>query len=108
MVPRAASGILTDGWSARLRGRQVTSLIVRVHVVSDVHGNADALARAGGGADALLVPGDLIDFVDYRDHSAGFVGGGLLPEGFVPQPEPVFRSYLRTPDHFAAAVAALG
>ena len=192
----------------RLSWRRVTSLIVRVHVVSDVHGNADALARAGDGADALLVLGDLIDFVDYHDHSAGilgwvfgptvvhqfaqlrsggapgaasafvrdlcaevpdsqevvrqavieqyerlfaalpsptyatpgnvdlpelwprfahagvhvldgqstqigglnwgFVGGGLLPEGFIAQREPVFRSYLRTPDQFAAAVAALG
>ena len=27
---------------------------MRVHVVSDVHGNAEALRRAGDGADALL------------------------------------------------------
>jgi Icc-related predicted phosphoesterase len=47
---------------------------VRVHVVSDVHGNADALARAGEGADALLVLGDLLDFVDYHDHSQGILG----------------------------------
>ena len=32
---------------------------MRVHVVSDVHGAADALARAGDGADALVVLGDL-------------------------------------------------
>jgi len=38
----------------------------------------------------------------------GFVGGGLLPRGVVPQPEPVFRSYLRTPEQYATAVAALG
>ena len=44
--------------------RRVACLIVRVHVVSDVHGNADELARAGAGADALLVLGDLIDFVN--------------------------------------------
>jgi Icc-related predicted phosphoesterase len=181
---------------------------VRVHVVSDVHGNADALARAGAGADALLVLGDLIDFVNYHDHSAGilgsvfgpavvhrfaqlrsggapgeaftfvrelwagvpdsrrvvcdaileqyerlfavlpvptyatpgnvdvpelwprfvragvhmldgqsteigglrcgFVGGGLLPEGTTPRRAVVFRSYLRTPQQYAAAVAALG
>jgi Icc-related predicted phosphoesterase len=49
-------------------------MFVRVHVVSDVHGNADALARAGTGADALLVLGDLIDFVDYHNHSAGILG----------------------------------
>jgi Icc-related predicted phosphoesterase len=47
---------------------------VRVHLVSDVHGNADALARAGDGADALLVLGDLIDFVNYHDHSGGIFG----------------------------------
>ena len=47
---------------------------MRVHVVSDVHGNTDALARAGDGADALVVLGDLIDFVDYHDHSRGILG----------------------------------
>lgn len=47
---------------------------MRIHVVSDVHGNADALARAGDGADALLVLGDLLDFVDYHDHSRGILG----------------------------------
>lgn len=52
---------------------------VRVHVVSDVHGNADALARAGVGADALVVLGDLIDFVDYHDHSAGILGAVFGP-----------------------------
>lgn len=47
---------------------------MRVHVVSDVHGNAEALARAGDGADALVVLGDLIDFVDYHDHGSGILG----------------------------------
>ncbi|MGH3436344.1 MAG: metallophosphoesterase family protein [Sciscionella sp.] len=47
---------------------------MRVHVVSDVHGNAEALARAGDGADALVVLGDLLDFVDYHDHSRGILG----------------------------------
>ncbi|CRK55707.1 FIG01122582: hypothetical protein [Alloactinosynnema sp. L-07] len=47
---------------------------MRVHVVSDVHGNAEALARAGDGADALVVLGDLIDFVDYHDYSRGILG----------------------------------
>jgi Icc-related predicted phosphoesterase len=53
---------------------------VRVHVVSDVHGNSDALARAGDGADALVVLGDLIDFVDYHDHSGGILGRVFGPE----------------------------
>lgn len=53
---------------------------MRVHVVSDVHGNADALARAGEGADALIVLGDLLDFVDYHDHSQGILGAVFGPE----------------------------
>jgi Icc-related predicted phosphoesterase len=47
---------------------------MRVHVVSDVHGNVEALARAGEGADALIVLGDLLDFVDYREHEKGILG----------------------------------
>lgn len=47
---------------------------MRVHVVSDVHGNAEALARAGGGADALLVLGDLVEFVDYQHPARGILG----------------------------------
>jgi Icc-related predicted phosphoesterase len=53
---------------------------VRVHVVSDVHGNTEALARAGDGADALVVLGDLIDFVDYHDHTGGILGRIFGPE----------------------------
>lgn len=44
---------------------------MRVHVVSDVHGRADALARAGDGADALVCLGDLVLFLDYEDSSSG-------------------------------------
>ncbi|HET6859789.1 MAG TPA: metallophosphoesterase [Streptomyces sp.] len=44
---------------------------MRVHVVSDVHGNAKDLARAGEGADALVCLGDLVLFLDYADHSRG-------------------------------------
>ncbi|NUS15519.1 MAG: metallophosphoesterase [Streptomyces sp.] len=44
---------------------------MRVHVVSDVHGATEALARAGQGADALVCLGDLILFLDYADHSRG-------------------------------------
>ena len=53
---------------------------MRVHVVSDVHGNAEALRRAGDGADALLILGDLVDFVDYHDPSRGILGRVLGPE----------------------------
>lgn len=44
---------------------------MRVHVVSDVHGNSEDLAKAGEGADALVCLGDLILFLDYADHSRG-------------------------------------
>lgn len=44
---------------------------MRVNVVSDVHGNAKDLARAGDGADALVCLGDLVLFLDYADHSRG-------------------------------------
>jgi Icc-related predicted phosphoesterase len=53
---------------------------MRVHVVSDVHGNAEALARAGDGADVLVVLGDLINFVDYHDHGGGILGSVFGPE----------------------------
>ncbi|MCP9946140.1 metallophosphoesterase [Streptomyces somaliensis] len=44
---------------------------MRVHVVSDVHGNARDLAAAGDGADALVCLGDLVLFLDYADNSRG-------------------------------------
>jgi Icc-related predicted phosphoesterase len=46
-------------------------VIMRVHVVSDVHGRTDALAAAADGADAFFCLGDLLLFVDYRDHRQG-------------------------------------
>ncbi len=54
--------------------------MTRVHVVSDVHGSVDALRRAGEGADALVVLGDLLLFVDYADHSRGIMGDLFGPE----------------------------
>lgn len=44
---------------------------MRVHVVSDVHGTADALAAAGNGADMLICLGDMLLFLDYADHAQG-------------------------------------
>jgi len=44
---------------------------MRIHVVSDVHGRADALAGAARGADALVCLGDLLLFLDYADHRRG-------------------------------------
>ena len=49
-------------------------------MVSDVHGNVEALAKAGAGADALVVLGDLIDFVNYLDHSGGILGAVFGPD----------------------------
>ncbi|MBL7502306.1 metallophosphoesterase family protein [Frankia sp. CNm7] len=47
---------------------------MRVHVVSDVHGRADALPAAAEGADAFICLGDLVLFIDYQDHSRGIMG----------------------------------
>lgn len=44
---------------------------MRLAVVSDVHGSADALARASDGVDALVCLGDLILFLDYHDEEGG-------------------------------------
>jgi Icc-related predicted phosphoesterase len=49
--------------------------LMRVHVVSDVHGRADALADAARGADALICLGDLLLFLDYADHRRGIFAG---------------------------------
>jgi Icc-related predicted phosphoesterase len=50
---------------------------MRVHVVSDVHGRAGALARAGDGADVVICLGDLLCFIDYSDY-----GNGIFAELF--------------------------
>jgi Icc-related predicted phosphoesterase len=44
---------------------------MRVHVVSDVHGEAVALSRAADGSDAFVCLGDLILFLDYAEPSRG-------------------------------------
>ncbi|MFJ6481359.1 MULTISPECIES: metallophosphoesterase family protein [unclassified Streptomyces] len=61
----SGSGRGAGGATGREAGR------TRVHVVSDVHGNTEALTRAGDGADALICLGDLVLFLDYADHSRG-------------------------------------
>ncbi len=71
---------------------------MRIHVVSDVHGRAGALARAGG-ADALVCLGDLLCFVDYADH-----GVGILAELFGPEQAAHFIA-LRTAKRFDEASA---
>lgn len=39
-----------------------------IRIISDVHGAVEALRRAAPGEAALLVLGDLINFIDYRDN----------------------------------------
>jgi Icc-related predicted phosphoesterase len=70
---------------------------MRVHVVSDVHGRTDALARAGDGADALICLGDLLLFIDYADHAQG-----IFAELFGAERTRTFIS-LRTQRRFAEA-----
>jgi Icc-related predicted phosphoesterase len=53
---------------------------MRVHVVSDVHGRADALAGAADGADALICLGDLLLFLDYADHTRGIFADLFGPD----------------------------
>jgi Icc-related predicted phosphoesterase len=72
---------------------------VRVHVVSDVHGSTEALARAADGADALVCLGDLVLYLDYDDPSQGIFAdlfGAESTEHFV---------RLRTAGRFAEARA---
>ncbi len=45
--------------------------MVQIHVVSDVHGAADALVDADRGADLFVCLGDLILYLDYDDPSQG-------------------------------------
>jgi Icc-related predicted phosphoesterase len=71
----------------------------RIHVVSDVHGNARDLAKAGEGADALLCLGDLVLFLDYADHARG-----IFPDLFgVANADRIVE--LRTARRFAEAEA---
>jgi Icc-related predicted phosphoesterase len=58
-------------------GRLAYCRWMRVHVVSDVHGRADALRSAADGADALICLGDLLLFIDYANNSQG-----IFPELF--------------------------
>src|SRR6516225_9459573 len=70
---------------------------MRVHVVSDVHGRADALAGAGRGADALICLGDLLLFLDYADY-----GQGIFADLFGPEATRVYVE-LRTAGRFDEA-----
>ena len=70
---------------------------MRVHVVSDVHGRADALASAGRGADALICLGDLLLFLDYADY-----GRGIFADLFGPEAARVYVE-LRTAGRFDEA-----
>lgn len=47
---------------------------MRISVVTDIHGNIDALARVAEGAERLVILGDLLDYVDYHEPSRGVLG----------------------------------
>jgi Icc-related predicted phosphoesterase len=47
---------------------------VRIHVVTDIHGNFTALPSARRGADLFVILGDFLDYVDYSDPGAGVLG----------------------------------
>lgn len=51
-----------------------TVAVVRFSLVSDVHGNIDALADVARYADQLIVLGDLLDYVDYHEPGRGILG----------------------------------
>jgi Icc-related predicted phosphoesterase len=70
---------------------------MRVHVVSDVHGRADALAAAGHGADAVVCLGDMLLFLDYADY-----GQGIFADLFGPDATRVYVE-LRTAGRFDEA-----
>lgn len=70
---------------------------MRLHVVSDVHGAADDLARAADGADALVCLGDLVLYLDYADYTQG-----IFADLFGPERTQTFVE-LRTAGRFADA-----
>ncbi len=72
---------------------------MRLHVVSDVHGSVEALARAGDGADAFICLGDLILFLDYADY-----GQGIFADLFGPDATATYVA-LRNSRNFDAARA---
>ena len=47
---------------------------MRLSFVSDIHGNIAALADVARRVEKLVVLGDLLDYVDYHDPSAGIIG----------------------------------
>lgn len=53
---------------------------VRIHIASDVHGEARALADAGRGADLFVCLGDLVLFLDYDDPANGIHADLFGPE----------------------------
>ena len=67
-----------------------------IRLVSDIHGAADALRRVAPGESPLIVLGDLINFIDYRDN--GGIVSDVAGHDFVAR-----VVQLRTRGDFAAA-----
>ncbi len=57
---------------------------MRLSFVSDIHGNISALADVARRVERLVVLGDLLDYVDYHDPSAGIIGRIFGPERIRP------------------------
>ena len=53
--------------------------VIRIKVVSDIHGAAEQLRREAAGADVLLVCGDLLNLIDYRTLQ------GIMPDVYGPE-----------------------
>jgi Icc-related predicted phosphoesterase len=80
--------------------RELKGSAIRIKVVSDIHGAADALRRAAADADALLVCGDLVNLIDYHTMQ------GIATDVFGPE---VVRDFvaLRTAGRFEEAGGVL-
>ncbi|HSF85069.1 MAG TPA: metallophosphoesterase [Acidimicrobiia bacterium] len=70
-------------------------------LVSDVHGASGALARVAASGEPLLILGDLINFIDYRDNSG--ILSDVVGQAFT---DDLVR--LRTAGEYAAASALWG
>jgi len=89
---------VVEGGSSELLGSREAG--IRIKVVSDIHGAADALRREAADADALLVCGDLVNLLDYRTLE------GPVAEAYGREAVRRFVE-LRTAGHFDEAGAAL-
>src|SRR3712207_9462447 len=94
LAPSAIDGQPSRGVPLALTG-------MRIKLVSDIHGAAEALARAVAGVDVLLVCGDLVNLIDYRTMQ------GIAADVFGPEVTADFVRH-RTAGRFEEAGRGLG